>query len=93
MDILLARDAFYLDRILFKPIFDFEIESDIPLNSFSIRKCGVKFGELSQRQRSQLEYFICNHTLDSAEIKPALQPLSDERLMMCEANQLVESLA
>jgi hypothetical protein len=93
MDILLASDAFYLDRILFKPVFDFEITSEIPLNSFSIRKCGVKFGEMNQRQRSQLEYFICNHTVDSAELKPTLQPWNDERLMLCEANQIVESLA
>ena len=93
MDILFAKDAFYLDRILFKPVFDYEIKSDIPLNSFSIRKCGVKFGELNQRQRSQLAYFICNHTVDSAELKPTLQPWKDERLMLCEANQMVESLA
>ncbi len=46
MDILLAQDAFYLDRLLFKPIFDVEIDTDIPLNSFAIRKCGVQFGEL-----------------------------------------------
>ena len=93
MDILFAKNAFYLDRILFKPVFDYEIKSDIPLNSFSIRKCGVKFGELNQRQRSQLAYFICNHTVDSAELSPRLQPLKDERLMLCEANQMVESLA
>ena len=93
MDILFAKDAFYLDRILFKPIFDFEITSDIPLNSFSIRKCGVKFGELNQRQRSQLEYFICNYTLDSAGMEPTLQTWNDESLMLSEANQMVESLA
>jgi hypothetical protein len=93
MDILFAKDAFYLDRILFKPVFDFEIKSDIPLNSFSIRKCGVKFGELNQRQRSQLEYFICHHTVDLAELKPSLQPWNDERLMLCDANQMAESLA
>ena len=93
MDILFAKDAFYLDRLLFKPIFDIEIRSDIPLNSFAIRKCGVKFGELNQRQRSQLEYFICNHTLDPKNSKPELQPWNDERLTICNANELVESLA
>lgn len=93
MDILFAKDTFYLDRLLFKPIFDFEIKTDIPLNSFAIRKCGVKFGELNQRQRAQLEYFICNHTMDSAKFQPALQPWNDERLMLCKANEIVESLA
>ena len=93
MDILFAKDAFYLDRLLFKPVFDYEIKSDIPLNSFAIRKCGVKFGELNQRQRSQLTYFICNHTMDTADLKHPLLPRNDERLMLCEANQMVESLA
>lgn len=93
MDILFAKDAFYLDRLLFKPVFDIEIKTEIPLNTFVIRKCGVKFGELDQRQRSQLEYFICNHTLPSAESKPTLQPWNDERLVLCKANEMVESLA
>jgi hypothetical protein len=93
MDILFAKDAFYLDRLLFKPVFDIEIKTDIPLNSFAIRKCGVKFGELNQRQRSQLEYFICNYTVQSVNSKPTLQPLNDERLMLCKANEMVELLA
>jgi hypothetical protein len=93
MDILFAKDAFYLDRLLFKPIFDIEIKSDIPLNSFSIRKCGVEFGELNQRQRSQLEYFICNHTVDSADSSASLKPWNDERLALCQSNTMVESMA
>ncbi len=92
MDILLAKDAFYLDRLLFKPIFDVEIKADLPLNSFTIRKCGVKFGELNHRQRSQLEYFICNHTLDTSEFSPPVQPWNDKRMMLCKASEMVESL-
>ncbi|MDX1707362.1 MAG: hypothetical protein R3274_02105 [Desulfobacterales bacterium] len=93
MDILFAQDAFYLDRLLFKPVFDIEVKTDIPLNSFAIRKCGVKFGELNQRQRSQLAYFICNHTLGSEDVKTTRQPWYDERLMLCNPNEMVESLA
>lgn len=92
MDILFAGEAFYLDRLLFKPVFDIPVETDIPLNSFSIRKCGVQFGELDQRQRSQLEYFICNHTLDTADFKPALEPWNNARMMLCKPNEMVESI-
>ena len=92
MDILFAGDAFYLDRLLFKPVFDIEIEADIPLNSFSIRKCGVQFGELNHRQRSQLEYFIDNHTVDTAESKPAFQPWNDAGLIRTKPNEMVESI-
>ena len=92
MDILFAGEAFYLDRLLFKPVFDIAVETDIPLNSFSIRKCGVQFGELNHRQRSQLKYFICNHTLDAADFKTAFQPWNDARMMLGKPNEMVESI-
>ena len=92
MDILFAQDAFYLDRLLFKPIFDIEIDTEIPLNSFTMRKCGVQFGELNQQQRSQLEYFICNYTLNAVGFKPTLKPWNDERMVICSPNEMVESI-
>ena len=93
MDILFAKDAFFLDRLLFKPVFDYEIDTDLPLNTFAIRKCGVQFGELNPRQRSQLEYFICNHTtLDSVDLKPAFPTWQDERILHCKPNEMVESI-
>jgi len=92
MDILFAQDAFYLDRLLFKPIFDIEIDTDIPLNSFTIRKCGVQFGELNQQQRSQLEYFICNYTRNPVDFNPTLKPWNDERTVICKTNEMVESI-
>jgi len=92
MDILFAQDAFYLDRLLFKPIFDVEIDTDIPLNTFAIRKCGVQFGELSSRQHSRLEFFIRNHTLDSADFNKMLQPWTDEKMVLYNENEMVESI-
>jgi hypothetical protein len=92
MDILFAPDAFYLDRLLFKPIFDSEIETDIPLNSFTIRKCGVQFGELSSRQRSRLDYFISNHTIGKADFNPALQPWDAGEMVPYNASEIVESI-
>jgi hypothetical protein len=92
MDILFAGKAFYLDRLLFKPVFDSLVETEIPLNSFTIRKCGVQFGELSHRQQSQLEYFICNHTLDTSGLNPGFPPWNDSRRMLCKPNEMVESI-
>jgi len=91
MDILFAQNAFYLDRLLFKPIFDIEINAEIPLNSFTIRQCGVQFGELNHQQRSQLEYFICNYTLNPVNLNPAIKPWNDERMVICKTNEMVES--
>jgi hypothetical protein len=92
MDILFAPDAFYLDRLLFKPVFDFEIETEIPLNSFTVRKCGVQFGELSSQQRSRLEYFISNHAIDTADFNTALQPWDEAKMVPYKANEIVESI-
>ncbi len=92
MDILFAQDAFYLDRLLFKPVFDVEIDTDLPLNSFTIRKCGVQFGELSSRQHSRLEYFICNHTQDSTDFNKMLQPWADQKMLLYKENEMVESI-
>ena len=92
MDILFAQDAFYLDRLLFKPIFDVEIDTDFPLNSFTIRKCGVQFGELNSRQHSRLEYFIRNHTLDSAGFNKMLQPWADEKMALYKDNEMVKTI-
>jgi hypothetical protein len=92
MDILFAPDAFYLDRLLFKPVFDYEIETDIPSNSFTIRKCGVQFGELSSQQRSGLEYFISNHTTGVADFNPTLLPWDAEKMAPYNASDIIESI-
>ncbi len=92
MDILFAKDAFYLDRLLFKPIFDIELNTDIPLNPFTIRKCGVQFGELNRQQRSQLDFFICNYTLNPEGFNPTINPCNDERMVVCKSNEMVESV-
>ncbi len=92
MDILFAPDAFYLDRLLFKPIFDFEIKTDVPLNSFTVRKCGVQFGELSSQQRSRLAYFIGNHTIGTEDLNPALPPWDAGKMLPYNASEILESI-
>jgi len=68
LDILLAQNAFYLGKLLFKPVFDYVIKSEIPLNTFTMRRCGVEFGELTSRQKSGLEYFLNHHTVIHEQI-------------------------
>ena len=63
LDILFAEDAYFLGKVLFRPIFDYAIVPEIPFNSFTIRRCGVQFGELTAQQESKLEYFVNQHTL------------------------------
>ena len=77
LDILYAQDTFYLGKLLFKPVYDYVIESEVPVNSFTIRRCGVQFGELTAYQKSRLEFFIQNYTLAQNEIFEGDTPWED----------------
>lgn len=62
LGILLAEHSFYLTKIPFKTIWDEEVK-DVPLGSLRMRRCGIRLGQLTDQQISQLEYFIQNHTV------------------------------
>ena len=64
LDISLAN--FYLRKVPFKNISDFEISNEFFLGSIPIRRRGIHFGELTHNQMSKLEYFIHKHTTREA---------------------------
>jgi hypothetical protein len=51
----------------------------------------VQFGELNSQQRSRLDYFISNHTIDTADFNTALQPWDEAKMVPYKANEIVES--
>jgi response regulator RpfG family c-di-GMP phosphodiesterase len=63
-DIFLAGDGFYVEKIPIKPIWDLKVPKKFSNGSLPMRRCGVQFRDLTRHQRSQLEYFIQNHTLN-----------------------------
>ena len=67
LDILLPDGSFRLDRVPIGAVTsDFEVEEQTS-ESFAMRRCGVKFGDLTDGQKSDLRYFIQNHTTPSTE--------------------------
>jgi hypothetical protein len=54
-------NSFCLDDVPFETVSDFK-SSQIPYTSLVMRQSGVQFGNLTHDQRSQLKYFIHNHT-------------------------------
>jgi hypothetical protein len=62
VDIFLVGDGFYLEEVPIKPISDIKLPKKFSKGSLPMRRCGVQFGELTQNQITQLEYFIKNHT-------------------------------
>ena len=64
--VIFTIDRFYSREIPCKAVSDLEIEDSPPFSSISMRRCGVQFGELTQEQESQLDYFLQNHTVGHA---------------------------
>jgi hypothetical protein len=62
LDILLADNGFYMEKVPFESISDFEIPNEFAFSSLKMNRHGVKFGQLTQHQLSQLEDFLRNYT-------------------------------
>ena len=58
LDIFLAGSASYLYKIPFKAVSDSEADGGNLFPSLAMRRYGLRFGELTDSQASQLEYFI-----------------------------------
>ena len=66
LDILFARDAFYLKKVPFRIVSDFNRVSKLSVGTFKMKQQGVQFGEMMPDQQSQLDLFIQNHTTSEA---------------------------
>lgn len=62
LDILFGDDDFYLDRLPFSTVSDRLSNNGLPFSTMIMRRRGVQFGEISETQKEQLEYFIENNT-------------------------------
>ncbi len=62
LDIFLKETGFRLEKMPAKTISDFRTTKYFPFSSTKTRRQGVQFGELTQKQISQLEHFIRNYT-------------------------------
>ena len=74
LKILLADGSFFLDRIPFDTISDIEVENELSLESVPVWRRSVQFGELTDSQTLQLEYFIQNHTASEGAARIASGP-------------------
>ena len=63
LSITMKGDEKKIRKIPFKVISDYTI-SKHP-DAKSVRRCGVKFGKLTSRQKSNLDSFIEDHTVSS----------------------------
>ena len=67
LDILLPDGSFHLDRMPVGTVSsDFEVENERSAHFFT-RRCRVKFGALTDHQKSGLTHFIRTHTTADPE--------------------------
>ncbi len=64
IDIFLSGNGFYLGRIPCKIRYDIKISERYQTSTdhMEMRRCGLQFGELTEEQAAQLEFFLKNHT-------------------------------
>lgn len=58
LDIFFVDNRFHLEKVPFETILDLETDSRM-----SYRRCSVRFGEMTDNQRSQLNDFIKDYTI------------------------------
>ena len=69
LDIILAHNGFHLKELPCKTISDFEIINEIYFSSLKMRRHSIKFADLDNKQISELDYFIKQHTSSEAQVR------------------------
>lgn len=70
LDIFLNDGNFYLGKVPFRIVSDFEIAGKEPSDPTTTRRSSVQFGDLTGYQKYLLGYFIQNHTIGEIQLKP-----------------------
>jgi len=67
IDIFLSGNRFYLPKLPCKVAYDFHLGEDlIYISAFHDRRCGVQFGEFTEKQERKLKLFLNNHITGTA---------------------------
>ncbi|UCD86267.1 MAG: PilZ domain-containing protein [Desulfobacterales bacterium] len=64
--IFMSDGDFYLGNLPIKPTIDCQVVETDPSASSTLRRCGVKFGKLTDQQKAELERFIKEYTVAEA---------------------------
>ena len=66
LEIFSKDDDFYLREIPFKIVSDNYVENHIPYSSLPLKQISGEFAELTEYQKSQLDYFLQSFTAAEA---------------------------
>jgi len=63
LKIILGEYGLFMDKVPYKTVDDFEIESEFRFSSIKMRQINLAFGELTPEQQTRLDDIIRNHTV------------------------------
>ncbi len=65
LDIILTPEALYISQVPCKVVYDDAVTEESPLlvQDIESRRCGIKFGKLTEDQTNTLETFLAKHVL------------------------------
>jgi hypothetical protein len=63
LSIFFTGEDFYLRMVPVKIVYEIEENSETPITTPRMKRCGVKFGRLTECQRPMLKQFIRNYTV------------------------------
>lgn len=75
-----AKKDFYIDKVPCEILSDRLMPVKESYSYVPMRKCSVRFGEMTPGQRSKVEYFIENFTKDSTDKSPDRSQLAESTL-------------
>ena len=67
LNILLTDGSFSLKRVPIRTVWDHPVPRDYTQGLITVRYCGMRFDDWTNGQRSDLNYFIQNFTLERKE--------------------------
>ena len=59
------QSVFYLYKLPFETVRDL-VTNETPISSINTKVCGLQFGHLTDKQKSDLRYFMQTHTIGRA---------------------------
>ena len=66
LDIFLGRDKFYLPNIPIHIVSHSKRRSSNTFSQIQVERLGFRFGDLSEQQQTQLDYFISQNAIEEA---------------------------
>jgi hypothetical protein len=92
LNIFIVRKYAAIENIPFLTVSDVKIYDDLPVDSLT-RRCSVRFGDLTKKQRTSLMHIIENHTNLSQDLEDHVFDWPRSQAPKCETESTTTRIA